>query len=89
MKRRLALVVLGLSIGLMASCRHRTPTPDHPQIVKRDGYAYARYSPTEVFLVAADEQNLRLALMEIGCGKAFVCQIERNGTEFLVTQTRK
>ena len=85
MKYRLVVFLFGILLGL--GCHKRVHSD--PQVIRRDGYAYAKLSPTEVFIVAVDPEKLQHALEEIGCGKQYVCAIEKNGTEFLVTQTRK
>ena len=78
------LVVLML---LLTGCHGHATV--HAPVVDRGRYAYQQQGPTVFRVQAVAEPDLRAALEEIGCGREYVCAIEKNSTVFHVERVPK
>lgn len=77
---------------LLSACHgYKTGTydPAKYQQVNRDDYAYKRVNDAEVVIVAKDEDALKRAMQEVGCGKEFVCIVDTDGEAYTVEQRKK
>lgn len=79
--------ILSLALLVLAACHGHRPVIDHP--VDRGFYAYAKTSDATFTIVAMNQHWLEAALREIGCGKDYVCLIEKTGDVFRVEQRPK
>lgn len=91
MTARLFLFALAFAVGLfLGGCSHRVATdPPQYQMVHRGTYAYQRISDGEVVIEATDTKALGFALDEIGCGKRYICLIDKNADVFDVQLRKK
>jgi len=72
--------VLILLFALTGCIRHART--DQYGLVHRQNYVYRRLNEGDFAIAAADYEALRLALIEIGCGKKYVCEVEMSGEVF-------
>lgn len=87
--RILQLRVVLLAIFLLGGCsRHHVQSGRYDPVF-RSGYAYLRQDDGAVSIVARTQQDLARALAEIGCGKKYICAVERVGEFFNVLQQEK
>jgi hypothetical protein len=88
--RRLNVFLIAFLVGFFGNgCAKRAAVqPDYP-VVNRGSYAYQRVNDGEYVVEARNQKSFDAALDEIGCGKAFVCLINREGDVFDVQQRKK
>ena len=79
----IALICL---LGL-AGCHGYRATAYGP--VHRVGYIYQRQDDGTVTIFAQDGNALAKALIEVGCGKAYICLMQREGDIYSVVQRKK
>ena len=78
---------LWTALLLLAACAKHVPST--PDVVHRATYAYQKINDGQYIVAAADGQALKKALAEIGCGKTFVCEIDKTDDLFDVEVHRK
>lgn len=89
--RRFDIFVLAFIVGLcLGGCHGRhIPASTTYGIVNRGTYAYQRVNDGEYAVEAKDQTALQEALSEIGCGKGYICLVDREGEMFTVQQRKK
>lgn len=83
------IVVLITAFALVACHGKQIPAHGKYEIINRGKYAYQRLNDGTYTIEVANQSALQEALTEIGCGRKFICLVEREGEMFNVQQRSK
>lgn len=80
--------LLLLSLFLAACHGHGYKAPAYEPVHRVD-YSYQRQNDGEVVVFAKNGNALARAMLELGCGKDFICLTQQEGDIYTVLQRKK